>query len=98
MVSAEEHHHRYRPYVTRVTYSDNIKCESDTIEVELDDTDGRWLDKWYPGKGDTLTLKMGYQGEAAVLRYVLDRRDRGEFARVRCRYPGRGVGQQRLAD
>ena len=51
------------PYVTRVTYSDNIKNESDTIEVELDDTDGRWLDKWYPGKGDTLTLKMGYQGE-----------------------------------
>ncbi len=31
--------------------------------MELDDTDGRWLDKWYPGKGDTLTLKMGYQGE-----------------------------------
>ncbi|MCU8587607.1 contractile injection system protein, VgrG/Pvc8 family [Erwinia pyrifoliae] len=51
------------PYVTRVTYSDNIKNESDTIEVELDDTDGRWMDKWYPGKGDTLTLKMGYQGE-----------------------------------
>lgn len=50
-------------YVTRVTWSDNIKNESDTIEVELDDTDGRWLDKWYPGKGDTLTLKMGYQGE-----------------------------------
>lgn len=51
------------PYVTRVTYSDNIKSESDTIEVELDDSDGRWLDKWYPGKGDTLTLKLGYQGE-----------------------------------
>lgn len=51
------------PYVTRVTYTDNIKNESDTIDVELDDTDGRWLDKWYPGKGDTLTLKMGYQGE-----------------------------------
>jgi phage protein D len=31
--------------------------------VELDDTDGRWLDAWYPGKGDTLTLKVGYQGE-----------------------------------
>ncbi|EKG5017777.1 phage protein D [Salmonella enterica subsp. diarizonae] len=51
------------PYVTRITYSDNIKNESDTIEVELDDTDGRWLDAWYPGKGDTLTLKVGYQGE-----------------------------------
>lgn len=51
------------PYVTRITYSDNIKNESDTIEVELDDTDGRWLDAWYPGKGDTLTLKVGYLGE-----------------------------------
>ena len=51
------------PYVTRITYSDNIKNESDTIEVELDDTDGRWLDAWYPGKGDTLTLKVGYQGD-----------------------------------
>ncbi|RAW90957.1 phage late control D family protein [Photorhabdus laumondii] len=51
------------PYVTRVSYTDNIKSESDEIEVELDDTDGRWLDKWYPGKGDTLTLKLGYFGE-----------------------------------
>ena len=51
------------PYVTRITYSDNIKNESDTIEVELDDTDGRWLNAWYPGKGDTLTLKVGYRGE-----------------------------------
>lgn len=50
------------PYVTRVSYSDNIKSESDTIEVELENTDGRWLDKWYPGKGDTLTLKLGYSG------------------------------------
>mgnify|MGYP007045106135 CR=1 FL=1 len=30
------------PYVTRVTWSDNIKNESDTIEVELDDTDGQY--------------------------------------------------------
>ncbi|MBG6248264.1 MULTISPECIES: phage late control D family protein [Symbiopectobacterium] len=54
------------PYVTRVSYSDNIKSESDTIEVALDDTDGRWLDKWYPGKGDTLTLKLGYSGETLL--------------------------------
>ena len=74
MVSAEEHHHRYRPYVTRVTYSDNIKSESDTIEVELDDTDGRWLDNWYPGRGHA-DAENGLSGrEAAVLRYVLYRR------------------------
>lgn len=51
------------PYVTNISYSDNIKNESDTIEVTLEDTDGRWLNAWYPGKGDTLTLKIGYQGE-----------------------------------
>ncbi|STJ56376.1 phage late control D family protein [Escherichia coli] len=79
------------PYVTRVTWSDNIKNESDTIEVELDDTDGRWLDKWYPGKGDTLTLKMGYQDEKLLsCGYVLYRRDRSEFARFRCFYPWGG--------
>lgn len=36
------------PYVTSVTYTDSIKNESDAIEVRLDDTDGRWMDKWYP--------------------------------------------------
>ncbi|KFK91880.1 MULTISPECIES: phage late control D family protein [unclassified Serratia (in: enterobacteria)] len=51
------------PYVTRVSYSDNIKNESDAIEVDLEDTEGRWMSKWYPGKGDTLTLKLGYRGE-----------------------------------
>ncbi|MBQ4779978.1 phage protein D [Pectobacterium versatile] len=51
------------PYVTSVTYSDSIKNESDSIEVRLDDTDGRWMDKWYPGTGDTLSLKLGYLGE-----------------------------------
>lgn len=32
-----------------------IKNESDTIEVELDDTDGRWLDAMVSGAGDMLT-------------------------------------------
>ncbi|GDO99332.1 phage late control D family protein [Escherichia coli] len=51
------------PWVTRVTYSDNIKNESDTLEVALDDSDGRWTGNWYPGKGDTIALKLGYRGE-----------------------------------
>ncbi|WP_038907884.1 contractile injection system protein, VgrG/Pvc8 family [Dickeya oryzae] len=51
------------PYVLRVTYTDNIKSESDTIEVELEDSDGRWENEWYPGKGDSVSLKIGYLGE-----------------------------------
>lgn len=50
------------PYVTSVTYSDNLSGQSDELEVALEDTDGRWVDAWYPGKGDVLTLHLGYAG------------------------------------
>ncbi|WP_414165197.1 phage late control D family protein [Superficieibacter sp. BNK-5] len=51
------------PYVTSISYSDSIKNESDVIAITLEDTAGRWLNEWYPGKGDTLALHLGYQGE-----------------------------------
>lgn len=53
------------PYVRSVTYTDYLSGQSDELEVELEDADGRWARHWYPGKGDTLTLKIGY--EAAPL-------------------------------
>ncbi|MCU7097926.1 phage late control D family protein [Salmonella enterica] len=58
--------HDIAPYVLSVTYTDNIKSESDEIDVQVEDTSGRWRDAWYPGKGDTLTLQLGYQGEALL--------------------------------
>lgn len=51
------------PYITSVSYSDSIKNESDVIAIEVEDSVGRWMNEWYPGKGDTLTLHLGYQGE-----------------------------------
>ncbi|WP_432719836.1 contractile injection system protein, VgrG/Pvc8 family [Jeongeupia wiesaeckerbachi] len=48
------------PYVLSVTYTDYLAGQSDELEVELEDTDGRWANQWYPGKGDTLSLKIGY--------------------------------------
>ena len=48
------------PYVRAVTYTDYLSGQSDTLEVELEDVDGRWLDTWYPGKGDTLSADIGY--------------------------------------
>ena len=51
------------PYVRSVTYTDYLSGQSDELQVELEDTDGRWIGPWYPGKGDTLTLKIGYEGE-----------------------------------
>ncbi|KGH08706.1 regulatory protein [Comamonas thiooxydans] len=48
------------PYVRAVTYTDYLSGQSDTLEVELEDVDGRWIDTWYPGKGDTLSADIGY--------------------------------------
>lgn len=48
------------PYVRAVTYTDYLSGQSDTLEVELENVDGRWLDAWYPGKGDTLSADIGY--------------------------------------
>ncbi|AJY32453.1 phage late control D family protein [Burkholderia thailandensis 34] len=50
------------PYVTSVAYTDFLSGQSDEIEVVLEDTDGRWRGAWYPGKGDTLALQIGYLG------------------------------------
>lgn len=51
------------PYVLSVTYTDYLSGQSDEIEVVLEDSDGRWSHAWYPGKGDTLSLKIGYERE-----------------------------------
>jgi phage protein D len=49
------------PYVLSVTYTDHLSGESDELAVELEDADGRWIGPWYPGKGDTLRLSLGYE-------------------------------------
>ncbi|MCR9267469.1 MAG: hypothetical protein NXI03_07845, partial [Alphaproteobacteria bacterium] len=51
------------PFVIRVTYSDQAHGESDEIEVELEDRDHRWINGWYPAKGDRITLHLGYDGQ-----------------------------------
>ncbi|WP_296663512.1 phage late control D family protein [Paraburkholderia sp.] len=51
------------PYVISVSYTDYLDGQSDELNVELEDTDDRWRNAWYPGKGDTLSLKIGYEAE-----------------------------------
>ncbi|OJH83047.1 phage late control D family protein [Serratia marcescens] len=51
------------PYVLSISFTDKLSGESDEIQVELEDSDGRWRDAWYPGKGDTLLLKLGLEGQ-----------------------------------
>jgi phage protein D len=54
------------PYVTSITYTDQLMGESDSLDIDLEDADGRWVAGWYPEKGATLTLDFGYRNAALV--------------------------------
>jgi len=43
-----------------VNYSDAEEGETDDLSLELEDVGGLWSDSWYPTKGDTLELSIGY--------------------------------------
>lgn len=49
-----------------VTYTDYLTGKSDTIELKLEDADGRWRDDWYPAKGDQVHIEIGYRGGPSV--------------------------------
>jgi phage protein D len=46
-----------------VSYTDHLTGQADSLQVELEDTQGRWRDQWYPGHGDSLTLSIGWAGQ-----------------------------------
>jgi len=48
------------PYVISATYTDQLTGDADSLDIELEDTDGRWLDSWYPEKGASLAYRFGY--------------------------------------
>ncbi len=35
----------------------------DSLSVELEDSEGKWRDAWYPGHGDSLSLAIGWDGQ-----------------------------------
>jgi uncharacterized protein len=45
-----------------LTYNDAEEGETDDVSFEVEDTDGLWRDAWYPSKGDTIELSIGYDG------------------------------------
>jgi len=49
------------PYLLSATYTDYVEGQSDTLEIAVEDTDGRFRTTWYPTQGDALQLKLGYQ-------------------------------------
>lgn len=50
-------------YVISVTYSDAEEDQSDEVVLTMEDSEANWRDEWYPTKGDTLELEIGYEGE-----------------------------------
>lgn len=54
-------------YLTSLTYTDNLDGdEADTIDVQMEDAEDRWIGDWYPGMTDRLRLRMGYEGAALL--------------------------------
>lgn len=45
-------------YVLSITYNDKMEGESDEIDIQLEDVDGRWQNSWYPDKGSKLTVTL----------------------------------------
>lgn len=52
------------PYVLSVTYTDYVEGQADTVDLRLEDADGRFRGAWYPTKGDMLDLRFGFAGTA----------------------------------
>lgn len=49
------------PYLLSWTYTDFLGEQSDELQVEFENVDGRWLRSWFPEQGDTLSLSAGDQ-------------------------------------
>lgn len=49
-------------FLSSVEYTDKLEESSGEVQIVLDDISGLWHSDWYPSQGDTLTLKMGYDG------------------------------------
>jgi phage protein D len=49
-------------HLLSLTYTDHLTGQADSLEVELEDTQGHWRSTWYPGHGDTLTVAIGWEG------------------------------------
>lgn len=50
------------PYIVSVSYTDFVEGEADTLDIRLEDADGRFRGAWYPAKGQTVELSFGFDG------------------------------------
>ena len=50
------------PYLSKISSDDRLEAESDSIDLTFEDTGKLWQTSWFPQKGDTLAVKLGYSG------------------------------------
>lgn len=50
-------------YLTQVSYTDNSSEQSDEMSFTVEDNNGLWRGDWFPSKGDTVELSIGYDNE-----------------------------------
>ena len=48
-------------YLLGISYTDYLGGQSDELQLEFEDVDGRWIRAWYPEQGDALSLSVGDQ-------------------------------------
>jgi phage protein D len=46
------------PYLSWLTYTDNVEAVADDVSLSFEDTLGKWQSSWYPLQGDTLEVKI----------------------------------------
>jgi phage protein D len=51
------------PYILSASYEDAVAGEADSLTLTVADPDARFLNSWYPDKGDTLEMLLGYPGD-----------------------------------
>lgn len=61
-------------HLLSASFDDYLTGQADSLAVELEDTEGKWRDQWYPGHGDSLTFSMGWEGQPlrALGRFEID--------------------------
>lgn len=56
------------PFLISLVYSDKVEGESDSLDISLENTDQRWLNGWYPQKGDRLRCEIRPNDGSPALR------------------------------
>lgn len=46
------------PYITNVTFTDNLSGEADTVSISLGDREKKWMNSWVPKEGSTLKVDL----------------------------------------